>query len=91
MYSFEKNTFTEKWRKDGMKQGKEGLSDMVTLLKQKFDEEVSDRKLLCLMQNAIGKIVDVLQMRGIKQCFLQLDDDHGRGPNTTEHSSSSSY
>ena len=72
-------------------QGKEGLSDMVRLLKEKFDEEVSDRKLLCLMQNAIGKIVDVLQMRGTKQCFLQLDDDHGRGPNTTEHSSSSSY
>ena len=72
-------------------QGKEGLSDMVTLLKEKFDEEVSDRKLLCLMQNAIDTIADVLQMRGIKQCFLQLDYNHGRGPNTTEHSSSSSY
>ena len=72
-------------------QGKERLSDMVTLLKEKFDEEVSDRKLLCLMQNAIDTIADVLQMRGINKCFLQLDYNHGRGPNTTEHSSSSSY
>ena len=77
---------TEKWRKDGMEQGKEELSDVVTLLKVEFDEEVSDGKLLRLIQNSIDKITDVLQIGGIKQCFLPPDYDHSRSPNTTEQS-----
>ena len=51
------------------KQGKEGVLDVVTLLKVEFDEEVSDRKLLRLIQNAIDKITDVLKVGTIKQCY----------------------
>ena len=50
-------------------QGKEGLLDVVTLLKVEFDEEVSGRKLLRLVQNAIDKITDVLKVGAIKQCY----------------------
>ena len=50
-------------------QGKEGVLDVVALLKVEFDEEVSDRKLLRLIQNAIDKITDVLKEGAIKQCY----------------------
>ena len=43
-------------------QGKEGVLDVVTLLKLEFDEEVSDRKLFRLIQNASDKITDVLKV-----------------------------
>ena len=50
-------------------QGKEGVLDVVALLKVEFDEEVSDRKLLRLIQNVIDKITDVLKEGAIKQCY----------------------
>ena len=50
-------------------QGKEGVLDVVALLKVEFDEEVSDRKLLRLIQNAIDRITDVLKEGAIKQCY----------------------